>query len=50
MGEPIFLHLSYGTMREAIATAEISKPIYSPSRIEVDIQSSGNTYQPGEGA
>lgn len=50
-GEPIYLHLSYGSWNEAEATRRVLQPLYGASgRVEVDIKTAPNTYMPGEGA
>lgn len=49
-GEPVFLHLSYGTWAEAEAARNVLKPLYNGGRIEIDVKSAPNTYMPGEGA
>jgi hypothetical protein len=47
-GEPVFLHLSYGSHREALATQRLLEVVYAPSRIEIDVRCGINTTMPGE--
>ena len=49
-GDPIFLHLSYGSWAEADAARRILQPLYgSRGVVEIDVKTAPNTFMPGEG-
>jgi hypothetical protein len=48
-GEPLFLHLSYGSWREANDAKATLETLYGIGRIEIDVRAAPNTFMPGEG-
>lgn len=47
-GDPVFLRLTYGSQREAVAAQRLLEVVYAPSRIEISVRAGINTFTPGE--
>ena len=47
-GEPVWLHLSYGSYLDAFQAKKVLETLYGEGRICIDTRSGINTYMPGE--